>query len=156
MSRQDIGPTRITFVPRTSGRDYFSHYCHTDIALDPFPYPGGTTTCDALWMGVPVITLAGYGAIARAGASILNNAGLPQYIANSPDHYIQLASSLASDRPRLRDLRVSLRQSMQSFPLMDPQRFTQDVEAAYRKMWTTYLVDGDCSSPSPPRPPGRE
>jgi predicted O-linked N-acetylglucosamine transferase (SPINDLY family) len=143
LAQHDISSERISFVPRSSGRDYFSQYLRIDIGLDPFPYPGGTTTCDALWMGVPVVTLAGQGAIARAGVSILNNVGLPHLIANSQPDYLQIATGIASDIPWLQTVRATLRPAMRGSPLMDPQRFTQDVEAAFKKMWMNYILDGD-------------
>jgi predicted O-linked N-acetylglucosamine transferase (SPINDLY family) len=135
-----VEPGRIRFEPRASGADYFAIYRGIDIALDPFPYPGGTTTCDALWMGVPVVTLAGTGAIARAGVSILSNVGLPSLIAGSTSQYPRIANELAADLPRLSRLRQSLRKQMARSPLMDGRRFAREMEDAYRRMWSEYLV----------------
>ena len=84
---------------------YFDLYGQIDIALDPFPYGGGTTTCDALWMGVPVVSLAGQTAVGRGGLSILTNVGLPDLAARSEEGFIRLAHELANDLPRLVNLR---------------------------------------------------
>ncbi len=114
---------------------HLATYGRVDIALDTFPYHGTTTTCEALWMGVPVVTLAGTPHVSRVGVSLLNNAGLPEMVAASPDQYVQLASDLAANLPRLGLLRSTLRQRMEGSPLMDAPRFTRDMEAAYRDMW---------------------
>ncbi len=106
-----------------------------DVALDTFPYTGGTTTCDALWMGVPVITLAGDLAVSRSGVSILSNIGLTELIAKTPEEYVQMAIDLAGDASRLGQLRGTIRGRMQRSPLMDARGFTADVEAGYRKVW---------------------
>jgi protein O-GlcNAc transferase len=106
--------------------------------LDPFPCNGGTTTCDALWMGVPVISLAGQIALGRAGASILSNVGLPELIAQTPADYIRIATDFARDTDRLTVLRTSLRDTMRRSPLCDAARFTLDLESAFRSMWKQY------------------
>jgi predicted O-linked N-acetylglucosamine transferase (SPINDLY family) len=137
---EQINPQRVQLVARTSGSNYFALYRSIDIALDPFPYPGGTTSCDALWMGVPVVTLSGQSAISRAGVSILSNVGLPDLVARTPSEYLQLAIELASDLPRLAGLRGALREQMHHSPLMDAKRFARDIEEAYRRMWTERLL----------------
>ena len=86
---------------RVSGEAYFQLHQLIDIALDPFPCAGGTTTCDALWMGVPVVTLAGKTAVGRTGASILSNIGLAGLIARSPEQYVRIAVELSKDLGRL-------------------------------------------------------
>ena len=103
-------------------------------------YAGGTTTLDAAYMGVPTVTLAGRTAVGRGGASILTTLGLPDLIAHTTDDYVRVASSLAANRPRLAHLRATLRQRMQSSPLMDAPRFTRHLEAAYRQMATARLT----------------
>ena len=133
-----VEPHRIQFSPRVSGEDYFKLYNQIDIALDPFPYPGGTTTCDALWMGVPVITLKGRTAVSRGGFSILSNIGLAELVGHSLDQYVQAAIELVADRARLIDLRTSLRSRMLISPLMDAPRFARDFEDALRMMWRAY------------------
>ena len=137
---ENVDPARCTFVPSGTIAEYFHHYHNIDIALDPFPYGGGTTTCDALWMGVPVITLRGETAVGRGGVSILSNVGLPELIAQTPEQYIQIAAGLAGDLPRLAHLRTTLRQRMQASPLMDAPRFARSMEAAYRQMWQTWCI----------------
>jgi predicted O-linked N-acetylglucosamine transferase (SPINDLY family) len=132
---REVDPTRIEFVPRQSIADYFATYNRIDVALDPFSYNGGTTTCDALWMGVPVVTMAGDIAVRRSGVSILSNVGLPEFIAPDRDAYIRLARELANDADRLTTLRSSLRDRMLASPLMDKNTFAADVESAYRAMW---------------------
>jgi predicted O-linked N-acetylglucosamine transferase (SPINDLY family) len=113
-------------------------YNEMDIALDTFPYNGTTTTCDALWMGVPVIALAGQTHVSRVGVSLLSNIGLSETIAATTDEYISLAVALARDRDRLKTLRLGLRERMKTSPLMDADKFARDVEAAYRQMWRTW------------------
>jgi predicted O-linked N-acetylglucosamine transferase (SPINDLY family) len=110
-------------------------YRQIDIGLDPFPYNGITTTCDALWMGVPVLTFPGERPASRAGLSILSNIGLTDLIANSADEYVQLAQRMCADPARLATLRRSLRGRMQASPMMDAARFARNMETAYRQMW---------------------
>jgi protein O-GlcNAc transferase len=117
---------------------YFELYHQIDIALDTFPYGGGTTTCDALWMGAPVIALVGKTAVGRGGLSILSNIGLPELVARSEAEYARIAIDLAGDLPRLGNLRSTLRQRMEQSPLMDAPRFARNIEAAYRRMWRAW------------------
>jgi predicted O-linked N-acetylglucosamine transferase (SPINDLY family) len=140
MADRGIAPRRLEFVGRVRPEEYFAMYHRIDIALDPLPCAGGTTTCDALWMGVPVVTLAGRTPLARAGVSILSNAGAAELIAGTPEEYARIAADLARDLPRLAFLRSTLRQRMQSSPLMDADRFAQSVEAAYRTMWRRWCA----------------
>lgn len=129
---------RVSFVGKLPIREYYELYQTLDIALDTTPYGGGTTTCDALWMGVPVVTLAGERAVGRGGASILQNAGLPELIARTPEEYFEIAVALAHDPARLRALRATLRGRLEASPLMDAPRYAQSIEAAYRQMWRTW------------------
>jgi predicted O-linked N-acetylglucosamine transferase (SPINDLY family) len=114
---------------------YLELYHRLDIALDPFPYNGHTTSLDALWMGVPVVSLAGATRVSRGGLSILHNAGLPELAAASADEYLRTATNLAGDWPRLAELRSSLRSRMESSVLMDAPKFARGIERAYRAMW---------------------
>jgi len=123
-----------------STEDYFTLYRRIDVALDTFPYGGGTTTCDALWMGVPVVTLVGQTAVGRGGLSILSNVGVPELAARSQDEYVRIATELAGDLPRLAHLRATLRQRMAQSPLMDAPRFARHVEAAYRQIWRQWCA----------------
>jgi protein O-GlcNAc transferase len=116
-------------------KDHIELYRRIDIGLDPFPYNGTTSTCEALWMGVPVITMRGDRHAARVGASIMHHVGLQELITHSEDEYIALAVSLARDQHRLRTLRGGLRQKMQGSQLMDKQRFVETLEKAYQRMW---------------------
>jgi predicted O-linked N-acetylglucosamine transferase (SPINDLY family) len=138
-----IAPDRITFFARIPIDQYMQLYNTIDVALDPFPYPGGTTTCDALWMGTPVVTLAGPTAASRGGVSLLSNMGLTDLIADSADRYVQVASDLAGNVNRLAELRITLRDRMRRSPLMDARGFARDVENAYRRMWRTWCEAPD-------------
>ena len=122
-------------------REYYKLLNDVDIALDTTPYSGATTTCDALWMSVPVITLAGAHSVARSGVSLLTTVGLPDLIAQSPQDYIRLATTLAQDVPRLTTLRHGLRERMRQSPLMDETKFVQGIEALYRHMWQAWCED---------------
>ena len=118
--------------------DHQSVYNEIDIALDPFPYNGATTTCEALWMGVPVITLAGKMHAGRVGVSILTQMELTDLIASSPDDYVRIAVELANNSVRLSELRSTLRQRMAASPLCDAKAFVRSMEDAYRTMWQNW------------------
>ncbi len=135
---QGITADRLTFIEFLGINKYLEVYHQIDVGLDPFPYGGGTTTCDALWMGVPVVTLSGNTAVGRGGRSILTNAGLPELIAHNTTDYSRITRDLAADLPRLTQIRSTLREKMQTSPLMDAPRFTRNLEAAYRTMWKTW------------------
>jgi predicted O-linked N-acetylglucosamine transferase (SPINDLY family) len=135
LQREGIDPERLTFVDRVPMQDYLEQYRRIDIGLDPFPYGGGTTTCDALWMGVPVVSLSGRTAVGRGGASILSSLGLQDLVARSAEEYIDIATRLAADSPRRSELRSNLRRRMQGSILMDTRKFAVSMEAAYREMW---------------------
>jgi len=115
-------------------------YHRIDIALDPFPYNGGITTCNAMWMGVPVVTLAGTAGVQRVGVSSLSNAGLPELIAETPEQYVHIAASLAGDLPRLSAIRQEMRGRMSASPLMDLPRFAANLEAIYRRLWREWCL----------------
>lgn len=119
----------------------FIMYNRIDIALDPFPCNGGTTSMDCLWMGVPIIALAGNSFVSRMGVSFLTNSGLPQLIADTTDDYIEKAVALASDLDGLRAIRHNLRDKVRASPLMDQERFIKNMEAAYRKMWQLWCAE---------------
>jgi predicted O-linked N-acetylglucosamine transferase (SPINDLY family) len=138
LGRDGIGPERVEFAAKQPRLDYLRAYHRIDIVLDTFPYNGHTTSLDSLWMGVPVVTLAGRTAVGRAGASQLNNLGLAELIARNPDQYVRLAAGLAEDRPRLSELRSTLRGRMEKSPLMDAASFTRHVEAAYQAIWRNW------------------
>lgn len=134
-----IAQGRLTFRSRQIPAEYFASYNEIDIVLDPFPYNGGTTSLDALLMGVPIVALAGERSISRGGVSILSNLGLGEFIATTPEDYIRIVRDLASTPARLARLRSTLRSRMKLSPLMDVQRFTHDIEQLYRQMWRQWL-----------------
>ena len=123
-----------------SANAHLSKYNDIDIALDTFPYAGTTTTCDALWMGVPVISMAGSAHVARVGASLLNSVGLSTCIANSVEDYIQKAAALAQAPTQLSELRAGLRARMQASVLMDGADMSRALERAFRAMWEAWLA----------------
>jgi protein O-GlcNAc transferase len=130
-----IAAHRVAFVAKAPHRTYFERFQNLDLGLDPFPYNGHTSTLDALWMGVPVITLAGRTGVGRGGVSALSNLGLSELIADTPQQYVETAVLLAKDLARLAELRAQLRQRMQASPLTDGKQYAADVEAAFRGMW---------------------
>jgi predicted O-linked N-acetylglucosamine transferase (SPINDLY family) len=135
LGQNGIEPTRIEFVGRMSSEKYLSQYNRIDIVLDTFPYNGHTTSLDALWVGVPVVTLVGKTVVGRAGLSQLTNLKLTELIATSEEQYVKIAADLASDLPRLGELRANLRQRMRESPLTDAPKFARNIESAYRQMW---------------------
>ena len=141
LSHEGIDSGRIELIPwEISSRSHLSLYQRVDIALDTYPYHGTTTTCEALWMGVPVITLAGSTHASRVGVSLLSNVGLPELIAKTPEEYVSKAVALAHDLEKLKSLRTSLRDMLLHSPLTDAKRVTHHLEKAYRNMWTTWCT----------------
>jgi predicted O-linked N-acetylglucosamine transferase (SPINDLY family) len=130
--------SRVTVQPYVSLQDYFNWFNSVDIALDTMPYSGGTTSCDALWMGVPVVTVPGSRPSSRSTASVLSTAGLPEWIASSPEDYVRLAVERARDEALVAALRTSLRSRLRQSPLMDEKGFVRDLENAYREMWRAW------------------
>jgi len=139
-ARHGIASDRLELMPSRPFRDYLEMHRAADIVLDTFPYAGGTTTCHALWMGVPVIALTGQTATSRGAASILNVIGLEEFVANDPERYLEVAARLAEDPSRLAELRSGMRARMSASPLMDAARFTRNLEAAYRSMWRSWCA----------------
>jgi predicted O-linked N-acetylglucosamine transferase (SPINDLY family) len=119
---------------------HFAAYNQVDIALDTFPYHGTTTTCEAMWMGVPVVCMGRQTHVSRVGVSLLRTVGLPELIAQSADEYVAIAVGLAQDLPRLAELRRTLRQRMRASPLMDGPRFAREIEAVYRRIWRIWCA----------------
>jgi len=114
---------------------YLAAYQRIDIALDPFPYTGGTTSAESLWMGVPVLTLSGDRFLSRQGIGLLMNAGLPEWIAQDQDDYVVRAKALSSDLSQLSALRACLRQQVLASPIFDGAAFANNLEKALRAMW---------------------
>jgi predicted O-linked N-acetylglucosamine transferase (SPINDLY family) len=137
-AKYGIPTERLEIVPRAKRGTYLTFFSRTDILLDSFPYNGYTTTLDSLWMGVPVLTLEGDTNVSRAGMSMLSNVGLPEWIADSLNNYVERAIHFASGVPMLERLRRNLRQQMQASPLMDAAGYIRKIEAAYRAMWRTW------------------
>ena len=135
-----LDEARAAFVGYQSLADYLDTYREIDVALDPHPYGGGTTSCDALWMGVPVVTLAGRTAVSRAGTTLLRNVGLDDLVARSAEQYIELAAKLIRDADRLAELRRGLRARLESSPVMDAPQFARDFEAALRSVWRAWCA----------------
>jgi protein O-GlcNAc transferase len=131
---------RVAFLGMIPHPELLAHYGEVDIALDPFPYSGGLTTLESLWMGVPVITLGGDRFAARHSLSHLTAVGLTEFIATDEDSYIKTASSLAGEIPRLESLRLGLREKTAASPLCDCPRFTRNLEESYRAMWRRWCA----------------
>ncbi|MES2099509.1 MAG: tetratricopeptide repeat protein [Pseudomonadota bacterium] len=148
-ARHGIDADRLVLEGLTPRFDYLAAYRRVDIALDPFPFTGGTTTAESLWMGVPVLTLAGESFLSRQGVGLLMNAGLHDWIANDVDQYVSLAVAHAADLDRLAALRKSLRRRLIASPIMDARRFAGHFEAALRAMWQQW-----CGTHGPHRPGG--
>ena len=140
LGERGVAPERVELVAwAPSNIAHLALYERVDIALDPFPYNGTTTTCEALWMGVPVITLRGDRHAGRVGASLLSHGGLTDWIAGSVEDYVEIAVALAGNPSHLRDLRRSLRPHLKASPLCDSKAFAGQIEAAFRTMWQQWL-----------------
>ncbi len=127
--------------------DHLSIYEHIDIALDPFPFNGSTTTFESLWMGVPVVTLAGDTMVSRWGASMLRRIGHSELIAHSEEEYVRIASNLAENIDIIEKLRVSLREEVRFSPLCDARRRTRHIERTYHYMWNKWRASAKNSVP---------
>ncbi len=130
-----IAQERVSLLGHVSRSEYLAAHAEVDFVLDTFPYPGGTTTCEALWMGVPTLTLAGETMLARQGASLLTAAGLPEWVATNADEYVAKAVAFSQKLSHLSALRKRLRGQVKSSPLFDANRFARNLEAALRTMW---------------------
>lgn len=135
-----ISADRLELLGELPRADHFAAYGRVDIALDPTPYGGTTTTADALWMGVPVVTLRGDTWVGRVSASILETVGLPELIAEDEEAYLRIATALAEDEPQRATLRKNLRLMLEDSPFCDGEAFTRDLEAAYRGMWRRWCA----------------
>jgi predicted O-linked N-acetylglucosamine transferase (SPINDLY family) len=145
-----VGADRVEFQGQSSERAaHLGELARVDIALDPFPFNGCTTTFEALWMGVPVVTLAGNRFLGRMGASFLTQVGLGDLIAADADSYVAQAAALAADSARLAALRQTLRATVSASKLCDRTGYARAVEAAFREMWRVWCARGDGSAPGP-------
>jgi predicted O-linked N-acetylglucosamine transferase (SPINDLY family) len=136
-----VDPGRIEFVPYQSRADYLRTYHRIDVGLDTFPYNGHTTSLDSYWMGVPVLSLIGDRAVARAGWGFASNLGLQELAADTVEAFVQNAVELTSDLARLARLRSALRLRLQRCPLMNGPEFARNVEAACRHIWRQWCRD---------------
>jgi len=130
-----VSADRIQMIGYQDGPDYIKTYHQIDIALDPFPFAGGTTTFDSLWMGVPVVSLAGDRAVGRGGLSIMSTLGRKEWVGHSIEEYIQIAIRLATESEKLSAIRENLRKDIAASPLMDSPRFAREVEKHFRAIW---------------------
>jgi protein O-GlcNAc transferase len=136
---QGVAADRLILLGREQNvADHLARYDQIDIALDTTPYAGTMTSCEALWMGVPLITLAGESHRARVGVSLMSALGLDDLIATSHDRFVEIAVGLADDCARLDELHNTLRQRMEASPLMDARGLAMSIESAYRSAWRTW------------------
>ncbi len=138
--RGGVSADRVELRGATPFAEMLAEYNDIDLALDTFPFGGGATSCEALWMGVPVVTLPGDILPSRQTLGFLAQMGLTELAASSPEDYVARAVSLANDPERLADLRRSLRPAFESSPLCDGPKFTRTLEAAYREMWRRFAA----------------
>jgi len=131
---------RVEFVGRLPPSEFRRLYAGVDVALDPFPCNGGTTTCETLWMGVPVVTLAGASFSSRAGLSILTTVGLEELIASTRGSYVEIGATLAADMERLSRLRQGMRGRLAASPLMDEPGYVRSLEGLYRGAWRRWCA----------------
>ncbi len=136
-----IAADRIELRGSSRHRDFMAEYGHIDMVLDPFPYSGGLTTCEALWMGVPTVTLPGEIFASRHSASHMSNAGLPEWVAASTADYIEIAAARAADIAALANLRATLRHRVRQSPLVDAPRFGHNLGAALRHAWQAWCSE---------------
>jgi FkbM family methyltransferase len=141
MEQNGVEADRIRFEGLSPHNELLDRYNEVDIALDPWPYSGGLTTCEALWMGVPVVTKPGPTFAGRHSTTHLSNAGLPELVTNSWDAYRKKVVELASDTKRLAELRSSLREQVTNSPIYDGERFGAHLSSALRQIWHQW-VDG--------------
>lgn len=135
-----IAPARVELRGASRHRTFLAEYNQIDIVLDPFPYSGGLTTCEALWMGVPTVTLPGESFASRHSASHLSNAGLADWVAGDLDGYIEMALARADDLPELAALRAGLRSWVKATPLCNAPRFGRNLGAALRHAWRDWCA----------------
>jgi len=138
-----IAPARLEPRGRLPEPEYQALLTEIDIALDPFPYTGTTTTCETLWMGIPVVSLAGETSVARSGLALLKAVGLEELVARDPAGYVRIATDLARDPARLDRLRREIPRRFDASPLRDEAAFTRDLEDAYRDMWRRWCARED-------------
>lgn len=139
LRRHGIGESRVQLLKDAAKADYLASYRHVDMLLDSFPFPGGTTTCEALWMGVPTLTLAGRTMLSRQGASLLSAVGLTSWVAHSQEEYQRKAIGFAGDPSALAQLRLALREMARQSPVFDAIAFARDFEATLESIWRKHV-----------------
>jgi protein O-GlcNAc transferase len=139
--QEGIAAERVRFLPRAPRLEYFDYYRSIDVCLDSLPYGGHTTSLDALWMGVPTVSLRGQTIVGRACDTFANNLRLPELVTTTEAEFVARAVAIAADLDALSRLRQGLRTRMQASPLMDGPRFARNMEAAYRAAWRRYCSD---------------
>ena len=148
LQQHGIDPARVIMSgPAPSRTAYLARYAEVDMMLDSFPYPGVTTTCEALWMGVPTLTLAGETLLARQGAGVITAAGLGDWVASNVEEYIDKAIAWSGNLPKLTALRAQMREQVSASPLYDAERFARNFEEALWGMWQAKTLD-DSAIPS--------
>lgn len=138
MQQGGVNPDRVEFLQRMEKKDYFAAQADIDIALDPFPYNGGVTTCDALWMGTPVLTIAGESYVSRQGVAILSALDLQDWIAKTPEEFIEKAKKFSAEPARLSLLRGKLRDTLKKSSICDWKGYASKWEKAVRELWKTW------------------
>ncbi len=133
--RAGISRDRLSLGEHALMQAYFATHHEIDLLLDTFPVNGHTTTCHALWMGVPVVCLEGFASFQRFAASVMHNIGLADFVASDAQAYVEIAIRMAGDLTRLAELRATMRARMTNSTLLDAKRFARNVEAAYRSVW---------------------
>jgi protein O-GlcNAc transferase len=133
-----ISLDRLHRMGRLSRFEYLKLFNQIDIALDSFPYNGQTTSCDGFWMGVPMVALKGNTYASRMGVSLMTNLGLSDWVAETPERYVEVAIGKAMNIEQLAQLRASMRERFRESPIMDYPSLARDIEDAYRKMWQSW------------------
>jgi protein O-GlcNAc transferase len=133
--QQGVSSNRLEFRGSTDFPIYLKLLERSDMTLDPYPFNGGTTTCHSLWMGAPVVTLAGDRHASRMGLSMMTAIGLPEFVAHTPEEYVAIAKTFAADLPRLSAIRAGMRERLNASPLLDAKAYTRNLESAYRRVW---------------------
>jgi len=139
-ARHGVAPPAVSIHPGLEREEFWALHQNIDIALDSFPYNGGATTCATLWLGVPVISMAGNLFQSRAGLSLLAALGLRELVADDPDDFLRVALDLARDPQRLAELRLGMRERMRASPLIDAAAYTRDLERLYRAAWEDWCA----------------
>jgi predicted O-linked N-acetylglucosamine transferase (SPINDLY family) len=145
-----IDPARLTIHGRLPAAEFQAVCAGIDIGLDAFPYTGTTTTCELLWLGVPVVTLAGQTSVARSGAALLRLVGLDDCVATDPDGFVATAVALAADPARVAALRATLPARVAASPLRDEPAMARDIEAALRTAWRGWCAATPAPRAGPP------